>query len=48
MACHERIRVVCIRFLLQNVHRFESPQLSDMSNHLSYGRQHVVNYWNDG
>jgi hypothetical protein len=24
MACHERIRVMCIRFLLQEVHRFKS------------------------
>jgi hypothetical protein len=25
IACHERVYVVCIRFLLQDVHRFESP-----------------------
>jgi hypothetical protein len=25
MACHERIHVVCINFLLQEVYRFESP-----------------------
>jgi hypothetical protein len=23
-ACHERIRVMCIRFHLQDIHRFES------------------------
>jgi hypothetical protein len=30
MACHERVHVVCIKFLLQNVHRFESARLSDI------------------
>jgi hypothetical protein len=48
MAYHERIRVMCIRFLLQVVHRLESPRLSDMSNRLSCGRQQVVNYMNGG
>jgi hypothetical protein len=42
-ACHGRIRVVCIRFLLQDIHQFESPLLLDMSNHLSCGHQHIVN-----
>jgi hypothetical protein len=28
------VRVVCIRFPLQGVYRFESPRLSDMSNRL--------------
>jgi hypothetical protein len=37
---------VLIRFLLHGVHRFESPQLSDMSNRLSCGNQHVVNLMN--
>jgi hypothetical protein len=38
--CHVRrlligsIRIVLISFSLQGVHRFESPRLSDMSNHL--------------
>jgi hypothetical protein len=32
---HGHIRVVCIKFLMQDVHRFVSPRLSDMSNHLS-------------
>jgi hypothetical protein len=32
---------VLIRFLLQGVHRFESPWLSNMSNRLSCGCQHV-------
>jgi hypothetical protein len=35
MVRHGRVRVVCIRFLLQNIHRFELPQLLDMSNRLS-------------
>jgi hypothetical protein len=43
MAYHERIRVMCIRFLLQNVHQFKSPRLSDMSNHLSCVSQHIDN-----
>jgi hypothetical protein len=38
----ESVRVVCIRFPLQGVHRFESPRLSDMSNRLSSSRQHVA------
>jgi hypothetical protein len=41
--CHERVHVMCIRFLLHNVHRFKLSRLSDMSNHLSYGHQHEVN-----
>jgi hypothetical protein len=41
--------VACVSgFPLQGVHRFESPRLSDMSNRLSCGRQHIVNCWNDG
>jgi hypothetical protein len=42
-ACHERVRVVYIRFLFQDVHRFKSLPLLDMSNRLSCGHQHVVN-----
>jgi hypothetical protein len=42
-ACHERVHIVCIKFLVQDVHQFESPRLSDMSNHLSCGSQHVDN-----
>jgi hypothetical protein len=34
-ACHECVRVVCIRFLLYDVHGFELSRLIDMSNHLS-------------
>jgi hypothetical protein len=34
---------MCIKFLLQDVHRFESSWLSDTSNRLSYGSQHVDN-----
>jgi hypothetical protein len=37
------VRVVCIRFPLQGVHRFELPRLSDMSNHLSCGSHHIDN-----
>jgi hypothetical protein len=48
MGCHEHVRVVCIRFLLWDVHWFQSLRLSDMSNHLSCGCRHVVNYWNGG
>jgi hypothetical protein len=33
-----------IRFPLQGVHRFESPRLLNMSNHLSCGCQHVDDY----
>jgi hypothetical protein len=37
-------RVVCWSgFPLQDVHRFESPRLSNMSNHLSRGSLHIVN-----
>jgi hypothetical protein len=43
MVCHERVRVVCIRFLLYDVHQFESLQLLDMNSFLSCGRQQVVN-----
>jgi hypothetical protein len=43
MASHERVCVMCIRFLLQDVHRLKSPRLSDMSNRLSHSSQHVVN-----
>jgi hypothetical protein len=42
MTCHGSVCVMCIRFLLQDVHQFESPWLSDMSNLLFQGRQHVV------
>jgi hypothetical protein len=42
-ACDEHVYVMCVRFLLHDVHRFESSQLSDMSNPLSYGHRHVVN-----
>jgi hypothetical protein len=35
--------VSCVSgFPLQGVHRFDSPRLSDMSNHLFCGCQHVV------
>jgi hypothetical protein len=38
-------RVTCWSgFPLPGVHRFESPQLSDMSKRLSHGSLHVVNY----
>jgi hypothetical protein len=38
------VYVSCVSgFSLQGVHRFESPWLSDMSNRLACGRQHVVN-----
>jgi hypothetical protein len=37
------VRVVCIRFSLQGVHQFKLPRLSDMSNHLACGSQHVDN-----
>jgi hypothetical protein len=47
MTCHERVCVMCIRFLLQDVQQFKSSRLSNMSNLLSCGRQDVVNYWND-
>jgi hypothetical protein len=40
------LRVVRIRFFLQDVHRFESLRLSDMSNWLSYGCQYVDNLMN--
>jgi hypothetical protein len=43
MSCHERIHVVCTKFLLQDVHRFESLRLSDMSNRLSCDIQYIVN-----
>jgi hypothetical protein len=36
------VRVVCIRFLLQDIHQFESLRLSNMSNHLSCIHQHIV------
>jgi hypothetical protein len=39
------VHVVCIRFLLQDEHRFKLIRLSDMSNHLSCGHQHIANYW---
>jgi hypothetical protein len=42
MTFHERVRVLYIRFLLQDVHRFKLLRLSDMSNHLSCGRQHIA------
>jgi hypothetical protein len=45
-ACHEHICVICIRFLLLDVHRFESSRLLDMNNHLSYDSQHVISGWN--
>jgi hypothetical protein len=32
--CLERVCIMCIRFLLHDVYRFESSQLSDMSNRL--------------
>jgi hypothetical protein len=31
-ACHERVCIMCIRFLLHDVHQFESSWFSDMSN----------------
>jgi hypothetical protein len=42
MTCHQHIHAVCIRFLLNDVYQFESTRLSDMSNHFSYGYQHIV------
>jgi hypothetical protein len=43
-SCHEHVRVICIRFLLHDVHQFKSLRLSDMSNyHLSCGSQHADN-----
>jgi hypothetical protein len=33
--------VMCIRFPVQGVHQFKSPRLSDMSNRLSCGSQHI-------
>jgi hypothetical protein len=39
-------RVLCWSgFPLQGVHQFELPQLSDMSNRLSRGSLHIINYW---
>jgi hypothetical protein len=32
MAYHEHAHVMCIRFLLQDVHRFKSSRLSNISN----------------
>jgi hypothetical protein len=43
MTYHGCVRVMCIRFLLQDVDHFETSQLSDISNRLSHGCQHVVN-----
>jgi hypothetical protein len=34
---------VLIMFFIYGVHRFESSQLLDMSNGLSYGSQHIDN-----
>jgi hypothetical protein len=45
-ACHEHVRVMSIRFLLHDVHRFESPRLSGMSSRLSCGYQHIVKLMN--
>jgi hypothetical protein len=42
-ACREHVRVVCIIFLLYDVHRFKSLWLSDISNRLSYVNQHMIN-----
>jgi hypothetical protein len=42
MTCHGSVHIMCIRFLLHDVYRFESSRLSDMSNRLSHGYQHVV------
>jgi hypothetical protein len=49
----ESVRIMCIRFSLQGVCRFELPRLSDISNRLSYGSHQVDNlmklmvvYWN--
>jgi hypothetical protein len=36
--------VVCIKFVLQGVHQFESPRLSDMSNCFSCDHHHIDNY----
>jgi hypothetical protein len=44
----EGVCVMCIRFALQGVHRFESPRLSGMSNCFSCDCHQVVNCWNDG
>jgi hypothetical protein len=43
MICRERVCVVFIKFLLQDVHQFESMWLSDMGDRLSCGRQHIFN-----
>jgi hypothetical protein len=42
------IHVVCIRFTLYDIHRFELPRLSDISNYLSQGRQHIVTWLKNG
>jgi hypothetical protein len=42
-ACHKRLCVMCIRFLLHDVHQFESSRLSDISNCLSCDYQHINN-----
>jgi hypothetical protein len=39
----QKAYVLCIKFPLQGVHRFESSRLSDMSNRLACGRQHITN-----
>jgi hypothetical protein len=41
MPCHERVCVMCIKFRLKDIYRFESPRPSDMSNRLSYGCQQI-------
>jgi hypothetical protein len=51
MTCHEHVCVMCIRFLLQGILRFESPRLTYMSNCFSCGCQDVVNlldWWING
>jgi hypothetical protein len=45
---HGRVCVMCVKFLLQDVHQFGPSQLSDMSNRSSHGYQHVVNGWRIG
>jgi hypothetical protein len=42
-ACRECVRIMCIRFLLQDVHRFKLSLFSDMSNRLSCGHRYVIN-----
>jgi hypothetical protein len=44
MTYHEHVHVMCIRFLLQDIHQFGSLWLSDMSNCLSC-RCHQIVCW---